>query len=117
VSIDGQDVLQQLQIRRVGEAEAVELGLFEPVNGIVLFGLPVRNGASPPARYPNSEVQPGLGIDSSQNRITFEAFKLDPQFLGQFSSESVLGALAGLDMTTRKVPDVGKPLAARRSVT
>jgi hypothetical protein len=66
---------------------------------------------------PHGEVQPGLRIDSSENGITFESLKLDPQLFGQFSSQSVLRLLAGLDVTTRKVPHVREPQTAWRSVT
>jgi len=116
-SSNSQNALQESQIRRVGETESVELALLEPVNGIVFFGLPVRNRSSPPMGNPHGEVQPGLRIDSSENGITFESLKLDPQLFGQFSSQSVLRLLAGLDVTTRKVPHVREPQTAWRSVT
>jgi hypothetical protein len=62
-SLNLSNVVKQGRILRVGEAEPV--ALFEPVNGVMLVPLPVRNGASPPARHPHGEVQADLGIDVS----------------------------------------------------
>jgi hypothetical protein len=97
------------RVRRVSEAEFIKLPLFEPVDGVMLCWLQVRDSASPMARDPHGEVQAALAIDPVKDRSIVKALKLNPQLLGYLSPERVLGVLTGPDVTARKVPYVWIP--------
>jgi hypothetical protein len=73
-----QQVPEQSQVGRVSESEPIKLLLFEPVDGVMLFWLQVRDSASPTARDPYGQVQAGLGIDPVQDRPAIKALELSP---------------------------------------
>jgi GNAT superfamily N-acetyltransferase len=104
-----QQVPEQSQVGRVSESEPIKLPLFEPVDGVKLLWLQVRDKASPTARDPHGQVQAGLGIDPVQDRPAIKALELSPQLLGHLSPERIFGALTGPDVTAREVPYIWIP--------
>ena len=105
------------QIRGVSQFEPLYLGGSEPADGVVLVRLHVRNITPPAARDPHSEIQAALRIDTVQDGVAVNAFKLYSQLFGHFPPERIQRAFTRLDMTSGKVPHVWIPPPCRRPMT
>ena len=105
------------QIRGVSQFEPLYLGGSEPADGVVLVRLHVRNITPPAARDPHSEIQAALRIDTVQDGVAVNAFKLHSQLFGHFPPERIQRAFTRLDMTSGKVPHVWIPPPRRRPMT
>jgi hypothetical protein len=110
-------VPEHRQIRGVSQFEPLYLGGSEPADGVVLVRLHVRNITPPAARDPHSEIQAALRIDTVQDGVAVNAFKLHSQLFGHFPPERIQRAFTRLDMTSGKVPHVWIPPPRRRSMT
>jgi hypothetical protein len=112
-----QQVPEHRQIRGVSQFEPLYLGGSEPADGIVLVRLHVRNFTPPAARDPHSEIQAAPRIDTVQDGLAVNAFKLHSQLFGHFPPERIQRAFTRLDMTSGKVPHVWIPPPRRRPMT
>ena len=59
--------MQQAEVGRISETQPSELPAVEPLDGVVLLGLHVRDFAAPAARHPDSKVQVSIGNDTVQH--------------------------------------------------
>lgn len=117
VGLFAQQALQQAEVGRVSETKPSELPEAEPLDGVVLLWLHVRDFSAPAARHPDSEVQVSIGNDTVQYGRAVNALQLDPQFLGYLPPERILRPFLRFDMPAREVPHVWIPPPRRRPVT
>jgi hypothetical protein len=61
------EALQQAEVARVSETQPSELPAVEPLDGVVLLWLHVRDFAAPAMRHPDSKVQVSIGNDTVQH--------------------------------------------------
>jgi len=111
------EALQQAEVGRISETQPSELPAVEPLDGVVLLWLHVRDFAAPAARHPDSKVQVSIGNDTVQHGRAVNALQLDPQFLGYLPPERILRLFPRFDMPAREVPHVWIPPPRRCPVT
>jgi hypothetical protein len=111
----GQNLAEHPKVTVVSQAQFSQRTFGEPRYGIVFVRRGVDRRPCPRLDQPNLHIE-GVGPNLLHGR-TRRRRDIDAQLLSELSSKCRARQFPGLHMTTRQVPDVGKPAAPGRPVT